>query len=399
MQTIFVSPEFPLNRRMRRAVRRGKLRVVREGGERLSLGGGMAVEARRAVRTFSSPLVCMASGGSGIGGGNGWNHCGNPKHPPDCRLLWKYPTECKFCKESGRGSVPVIAFGCCRSAVYFNPWDKGGGAHLHDNGGEHGDGDAYWKMLTRAASEGDIETVNYLVQMPNIFSRIVNKADKHGRTSLLIAAMGNHPELIKTLVEHGGNAGHRDEQQNAIMQYGVVVDAPGSIRVFAELQMDMNVRDKAGSTLLHLAIREAFRGGIDRVRDRAGVISALIDCGANPNAASICGADGDSAPKGCKGRRCAPVVFAAMRNRWELVDALVRGNACPEAKDCRDLTPMHWAAWHDDPNAVVMLAKAGANVNSLDEAGQTPLDLAEAKNQHRAANKLTEYGGKRKEEL
>ena len=69
MRTIHISPEFPLNRRMRRAVRRGKLQVVREGGERLSLGGGMAVEARRAVRTVSSPLVCMADGGAEVGGG------------------------------------------------------------------------------------------------------------------------------------------------------------------------------------------------------------------------------------------------------------------------------------------------------------------------------------------
>ena len=53
---------------MRKAVRRGKLRVVRVPGERLSLGGGMAVEARRAVRTFSSPLVCMADGGAEVGG-------------------------------------------------------------------------------------------------------------------------------------------------------------------------------------------------------------------------------------------------------------------------------------------------------------------------------------------
>ena len=68
MRTIFVSPEFPLNRRMRKAVRRGKLRVVRAPGERLSLGGGMAIEARRAVRTFSSPLVCFTEGGGGMGG-------------------------------------------------------------------------------------------------------------------------------------------------------------------------------------------------------------------------------------------------------------------------------------------------------------------------------------------
>ena len=39
MTTIHVPPEFPLNRRMRKAVRRGKLEVVREG-EHSSSGGG-----------------------------------------------------------------------------------------------------------------------------------------------------------------------------------------------------------------------------------------------------------------------------------------------------------------------------------------------------------------------
>ena len=40
MQTIHVSADFPLNRRMRKAVQRGKLHVVRDGGERSGLGGG-----------------------------------------------------------------------------------------------------------------------------------------------------------------------------------------------------------------------------------------------------------------------------------------------------------------------------------------------------------------------
>ena len=71
MQTIFVSPDFPLNRRMRKAVRRGKLQVVREGEKCLSLGGGMPVESRRAFRTHSSPLVCMADNGAESGGVGG----------------------------------------------------------------------------------------------------------------------------------------------------------------------------------------------------------------------------------------------------------------------------------------------------------------------------------------
>ena len=59
MQTIFVSPEFPLNRRMRRAVRRGKLQVVREGGERASLGGGDE-ESREWINAFCGELSRLA---------------------------------------------------------------------------------------------------------------------------------------------------------------------------------------------------------------------------------------------------------------------------------------------------------------------------------------------------
>ena len=72
MRTIHVSPEFPLNRRMRKDLRRGKLRVVRVRGEKLSLGGGMANGLPPPFRTFSSPLVCFAvreGGGDAAGGG------------------------------------------------------------------------------------------------------------------------------------------------------------------------------------------------------------------------------------------------------------------------------------------------------------------------------------------
>ena len=61
MRTIYVSPEFPLNRRMRKDIRRGKLHVVREGGESSSLGGGIPSRKGRAFRTIGSPLVCMAA--------------------------------------------------------------------------------------------------------------------------------------------------------------------------------------------------------------------------------------------------------------------------------------------------------------------------------------------------
>ena len=63
MQTIYVSPNFPLNRWMRKAILRGKLNVVREGDEFSTLGGGMTRGGLRPSRTFSSPLVCMVRDG------------------------------------------------------------------------------------------------------------------------------------------------------------------------------------------------------------------------------------------------------------------------------------------------------------------------------------------------
>ena len=72
MRTIHVSPDFPLNRRMRRLVARGKLQVVRVGGESLSLGGGGMLPLGR---PFASPLVCFAEGEGKVGGITGPISC------------------------------------------------------------------------------------------------------------------------------------------------------------------------------------------------------------------------------------------------------------------------------------------------------------------------------------
>ena len=79
MRTIYVSPEFPLNRRMRKDVRRGKLQVIREGGERSPLGGGIPSGKGRGLRTTGSRLVCMADNGAEVGGQLGGGHDVYPK--------------------------------------------------------------------------------------------------------------------------------------------------------------------------------------------------------------------------------------------------------------------------------------------------------------------------------
>ena len=64
MRTIYVSPEFPLNCRMRKDVRRGKLQVIREGGERSSLGGGIPTVCARWIWAWPLPCCCAVPGNS-----------------------------------------------------------------------------------------------------------------------------------------------------------------------------------------------------------------------------------------------------------------------------------------------------------------------------------------------
>ena len=110
MQTIFVSPEFPLNRRMRKAVRRGKLRVVREGGERLSLGGEMS-----RLRTET----CITSGAQNGGGGAAEKNIFLLPYNPDSKYSknWAREKANRFRKEmdAARKGERVVDWNCARA--------------------------------------------------------------------------------------------------------------------------------------------------------------------------------------------------------------------------------------------------------------------------------------------
>ena len=74
MRVIHVSNEFPLNRQMRKAVRRGKLQVVRMRDELSPMGGGIPHEMRRAFRTSGASAVCMANNGAQVSEAGGKNN-------------------------------------------------------------------------------------------------------------------------------------------------------------------------------------------------------------------------------------------------------------------------------------------------------------------------------------
>ncbi|HXE75191.1 MAG TPA: ankyrin repeat domain-containing protein [Candidatus Xenobia bacterium] len=66
------------------------------------------------------------------------------------------------------------------------------------------------------------------------------------------------------------------------------------------------------------------------------------------------------------------------------------------ARDKEGSTPLHWAAWRGQVEAVRLLLEAGAEVNARNQNthwGTTPLHAAAHGNQAAVAQLLLEYGG------
>jgi|GEM_PF-751378 hypothetical protein len=127
--------------------------------------------------------------------------------------------------------------------------------------------------------------------------------------------------------------------------------------------VDVNRIDDGGRTLLHTS---AFAG-------RADCTNALLDAGANPNAAdcggytplhlaTLCGAPDDQS-------QIAILVRAG-------ADLEARLNGKNDSQSHRDLTPLMLAAAEGSASAVRALLAAGADVNASDLLGMTPLMLA-----------------------
>lgn len=61
-------------------------------------------------------------------------------------------------------------------------------------------------------------------------------------------------------------------------------------------------------------------------------------------------------------------------------------------KDSNDLTPLHWACFYGQFNAVQLLVNYGANVNDLGSEEESPLILAAASGHHDIVRFLLNYG-------
>ncbi len=205
--------------------------------------------------------------------------------------------------------------------------------------------------LHRAAGEGDVAVVEALLAAGADVDAWTRHPDGHGRlknyTPLHEAAGGNEdPAVVAVLLDAGADVNARGTSDRTPLHRAAAGNEnPAVIALLLRSGADVNARARGGRTPLHEA--GARNGNPD-------VIAALVESGADVHS---WGDDADAIRWGYSG-----LVGPGNANIW---------------------TPLHEAAAQNgNPAVVTALIEAGADVNTIGEAGITPLFLATGTNEN-----------------
>ncbi|KAK5670396.1 Ankyrin repeat domain-containing protein 50 [Batrachochytrium dendrobatidis] len=180
--------------------------------------------------------------------------------------------------------------------------------------------------LLLAAELGVVHAVLLLLGLKNPMGVRAdsNATDKKGRTPLILAASHGHANIIKDILEAGGNIDHRDLLGCTALHYSVASNSISCLQILLANGADMDFIDRSGDSLLHHAIR--FQ-------------------------------------------------------RHDIAQELLQKGHSPTISNTIKITPLHLAAMFGMKHIVMLLLENGADPTALDNKGQAPADYAKPPNE------------------
>lgn len=239
-----------------------------------------------------------------------------------------------------------------------------------------------WILLNTGAPPTrrlDLYTANSKdLDAQEILDRVhANKNAREKNISLIEAIKSNKITTVRNLLAAGANLHALSDRelyvyslkQNTALHFAAIYAGSPMVKIFIELGLNPNIRNRYNEAPLHLA---AYEGNFDAVVALVDS-EAAIDCANNEGT--------------------TPLIWAAYAGREKICEKLIAAGAQVNNTDFLGNTAMHYAAYGNQTHVISLLYEKGARVSSKNHDGETPLEFAIKNGQAEAAKMLMKYSG------
>ncbi|XP_053551831.1 inversin [Bombina bombina] len=225
-----------------------------------------------------------------------------------------------------------------------------------------------------AAVTGDKAT---LMRLIGSNPSLLDQEDQLGRTPLMYSVLGDRRACAETLLRAGAQVNHSDRSGRTALHLAAQTGNHRLLKLLLSRRADCTHRDMRDITALHLSTRHQDTRCLALLLKHTppGQVDAQDQ------------------------RKQTALHWSAYYNRPRHVKLLVRHDSNIGIPDLEGKIPLHWAAGHKDPEAVLTVrclleaAPTESLLNWQDYEGRTPLHLAVGDGNQDVVRLLTSYRG------
>ena len=227
--------------------------------------------------------------------------------------------------------------------------------------------------LWDAARTGNISMLKQLLDK----GMDVNAKDEGGGTALSLATLAGHTEAMEFLIEKDADVNLSGNDGNAPLHGAAFLGQEGAAKLLVEAGAKVNARNNKGETPIDSGAAEWS----EEIQGIVQFISAIVQIKTDVNKVR------DGRPKvvallKANGGKLGSDLAAGNGGLWEaakegdlakLKAGLANKGADANSHDTMGITPLSWAAMAGQAEAVQLLIKQGADVNGRNRDGNVPL--------------------------
>uniref|UniRef100_A0A672ZP70 Uncharacterized protein n=1 Tax=Sphaeramia orbicularis TaxID=375764 RepID=A0A672ZP70_9TELE len=252
-----------------------------------------------------------------------------------------------------------------------------------------------------AATNGHSECLRLLIGNADLQSA-VDIQDGNGQTPLMLSVLSGHTDSVYSLLNKGASVEAKDKWGRTALHRGAVTGHEECVEALLQHSANFLVRDCKGRTPIHLAAACGHFGVLGSLLHAAQSVETLPVLTDNQGYTPLhwaCYNGHDTCVEAlleqevfhkAVGNTFSPLHCAVIHDNEGAAEMLIDtlGPAIVNAKDTKNRTPLHAAAFTDHVECLQLLLSHNAQVNGIDAAGKTPLMMAAENGQTNAVELL-----------